>query len=106
MDGVVTAVSRSGEYTFSKPNEESITLLKGLGVEGDAHAGKPVRHRSKMAKDPTQPNLTKMHLIHGELNDALAEQGFEVSPGQMGENVTTRGGGLAESVGWISSSHR
>jgi len=66
-------------------------LLKGLGVESDAHAGKKVKHRSRVAKDPNQPNLRQVHLIHSELFEELSEKGFQVSPGQMGENITTRG---------------
>jgi MOSC domain-containing protein YiiM len=91
MHGVVTAVSRSATHTFSKPNAESIRLLTGLGVDGDAHMGETVKHRSRVARDPTQPNLRQVHLIHGELHDELRELGFELSAGQMGENVTTRG---------------
>jgi MOSC domain-containing protein YiiM len=87
----VTAVSRSGAHTFSKPNQDYIRLLAGLGVEGDAHLGETVRHRSRVACDPTQPNLRQVHLIHAELHDELRAAGFSVSAGQMGENVTTRG---------------
>jgi MOSC domain-containing protein YiiM len=91
MSGVVTAVSRSATHTFSKPREESIVLLAGLGVEGDAHAGVTVKHRSRVARDPTQPNLRQVHLIHAELHDELRAAGFTVHAGEMGENVTTRG---------------
>jgi MOSC domain-containing protein YiiM len=91
MTGMVTAVSRSGTHTMSKPNEESIRLVEGLGVEGDAHLGVTVKHRSRVAKDPTVPNLRQVHLIHAELIDELRAQGFEMAPGKMGENVTTRG---------------
>jgi MOSC domain-containing protein YiiM len=91
MDGVVTAVSRSATHTFSKPNQNSIRLLTGLGVEGDAHLGETVRHSSRVASDPTQPNLRQVHLIHTELQEELRASGFTVSAGQMGENVTTRG---------------
>ncbi|MFD7341181.1 MOSC domain-containing protein [Streptomyces violascens] len=89
--GTVTAVSSNGEYSFTKPNRDSITLLPGLGVEGDVHAGVTVKHRSRVAQDPTQPNLRQVHLIHGELFAEVAGQGFEVAPGQLGENVTTEG---------------
>ncbi len=89
--GVVTAVSVSGGHTFSKPNVEGIKLLTGLGVEGDAHCGVTVKHRSRVKQDPTQPNLRQVHLIHSELHDELRTQGFDVSGGQMGENITTRG---------------
>ena len=91
MGGVVTAVSRSPEYTFTKPNLDSIRLLTGLGIEGDMHSGKTVKHRSRVAKDPNQPNLRQVHLIHAELHDELRAAGFDVLAGQMGENVTTRG---------------
>lgn len=91
MDGVVTAVSRSATHTFGKRKEGGIRLLKGLGVEGDAHAGETVKHRSRVAADPSQPNLRQVHLIHAELHDELRAAGFDVSAGQMGENVTTRG---------------
>jgi MOSC domain-containing protein YiiM len=84
-------VSRSAEYTFSKPNSESITLLAGLGVEGDVHQGVTVKHRSRVRRDPSQPNLRQVHLIHAELHDELRAAGFEVEPGQIGENLTTRG---------------
>ncbi|MEM7663288.1 MAG: MOSC domain-containing protein [Pseudomonadota bacterium] len=90
-EGKVIAVALSGGHTFSKPTCEQITLIEGLGVEGDAHAGKLVKHRSRVKADPTQPNLRQVHLIHGELHDELVEQGFDVGPGVMGENVTTRG---------------
>jgi MOSC domain-containing protein YiiM len=66
-------------------------LVAGLGVEGDAHLGRTVQHRSRVARDPTQPNLRQVHLIHGELHDELRALGFEVGPGDLGENVTTRG---------------
>ncbi len=91
MDGVVTAVSVSATHTMTKPNQQRIRLLAGLGVEGDAHMGETVKHRSRVARDPTQPNLRQVHLIHSELHDELRTAGFELSPGQMGENVTTRG---------------
>jgi len=91
MDASVLAVSRSPTHSFSKPNVESIRLVAGLGVEGDAHAGETVRHRSRVAVDPTQPNLRQVHLIHAELFGELAAKGYSVAPGEMGENVTTRG---------------
>lgn len=91
MSGVVAAVSRSPGYTFSKPTQESICLLAGFGVEGDTHMGETVRHRSRVARDPSRPNLRQVHLIHSELFDQLRALGFDLSPGQVGENVTTRG---------------
>lgn len=91
MDGVVVAVSRSETHKFSKLNQASIQLLTGLGVEGDSHLGKTVKHLSRVAVDPTQPNLRQVHLIHAELHEELQAAGFIVSAGQMGENITTRG---------------
>jgi len=89
--GAVLAVSSSTTHTFHKQNHERIRLLTGLGVEGDAHLGKTVQHRSRVAIDPTQPNLRQVHLIHAELLEELRILGFTVSAGQMGENITTRG---------------
>lgn len=89
--GEVLGVSRKAEHGIAKANTEFIRLIAGEGVEGDAHRGATVKHRSRAAKDPHQPNLRQVHLIHAELFDELAEQGFAVAPGDMGENVTTRG---------------
>ncbi|HEV3486225.1 MAG TPA: MOSC domain-containing protein [Vicinamibacterales bacterium] len=94
--GVVIAVSRSRGHTFSKATQPRIRLVAGLGVESDAHQGVTVKHRSRVARDPTQPNLRQVHLIHSELHDELAAKGFDVIAGQMGENVTTRGVPLLE----------
>ncbi len=87
----VKAVGRSAAHAFSKANERSIRLVPGLGVEGDAHLGERVQHRSRVKRDPTQPNLRQVHLIHEELFDELRAAGFAVSAGEMGENVTTCG---------------
>ena len=91
MTGVVTAVSRSPTHSLTKPKTDKIRLLTGLGVEGDAHQGETVKHRSRVARDPTVPNLRQVHLIHAELFDELRDAGFDVRPGLMGENITTRG---------------
>ena len=90
MHGVVAAVSRSA-HTFGKRNVASIWLVTGLGVEGDAHLGKTVKHRSRVAHDPSQPNLRQIHLLHAELFDELRAAGFEITAGQIGENITTAG---------------
>ena len=87
----VIAVSRSSGHTFSKVPQPSIRLVAGLGVESDAHQGVTVKHRSRVRRDPTQPNLRQVHLIHAELHDELRMAGFNVSAGEMGENITTRG---------------
>jgi len=89
--GIVAAVSRSPTHSLSKPKVDSVRLIMGLGVEGDAHQGVTVKHRSRVAKDPTTPNLRQVHLIHAELFEELRARGFTVSPGVMGENVTTTG---------------
>jgi MOSC domain-containing protein YiiM len=91
MHGVVEAVQRSHSHTMSKAGVPSIRLIAGLGVEGDAHMGETVKHRSRVAGDPSQPNLRQVHLIHAELHDELARQGFAVTAGRMGENIATRG---------------
>ncbi|GCE16012.1 MOSC domain-containing protein [Tengunoibacter tsumagoiensis] len=91
MSGIVVAVSCNPKHTFTKPNLERIRLLAGLGVEGDAHLGETVKHRSRVARDPSQPNLRQVHLIHAELHDELRAFNFNIVPGQMGENITTRG---------------
>ena len=88
---IVKSVSKSSSHTFSKFNCEKIVLLKGLGVEGDAHMGKTVKHRSRVSKDPNQPNLRQVHLIHSELFEELKEKGFTVQDGEIGENITTKG---------------
>ena len=96
MPPTIVAVSRSNSHSFSKQNQSSIRLIEGLGVADDAHRGVTVQHLSRIARDPTQPNLRQVHLIHAELHDELAAAGFDVLPGELGENVTTRGIALLE----------
>lgn len=91
MIGVVVAVSCNETHSFTKPTRDLIRLRTGLGVEGDAHCGATVQHRSRVARDPSQPNLRQVHLIHAELFDELRAAGFDIAPGQIGENVTTQG---------------
>ena len=91
MGGIVEAVQKSASHTLIKPGQQSIRLLVGLGVEGDAHMGVTVKHRSRVARDPSQPNVRQVHLIHAELHDELRTRGFTVGAGEMGENITTRG---------------
>ena len=91
LQGTVRAVSRDDTHHFSKVVQPAIRLLAGLGVENDAHLGVTVQHRSRVAADPSQPNLRQVHLIHAELFDELAAQGFSVGAGQLGENIATRG---------------
>jgi MOSC domain-containing protein YiiM len=91
MPAIVTAVSHSKNHTFSKPNVPMIRLIAGLGVEGDTHMGKKVKHRHHVRKDPDAPNLRQVHLIPEELLGELRAGGFGVWPGAIGENVTTRG---------------
>ncbi len=87
----VTAVSSSAGHGVGKQPRESIRLVTGLGVQGDAHLGTTVQHLSRVRRDPKQPNLRQVHLIQAELHEELARSGYAVAPGQMGENVTTRG---------------
>ena len=87
----ILALHRSVVHEFSKQTENELRLIAGLGVEGDVHAGETVKHRSRVARDPSQPNLRQVHLIHAELFDELRNQGFDITPGLLGENVTTRG---------------
>lgn len=87
----ILALARNEDYGFSKSSRDSLRLLTGLGVEGDIHSGETVKHRSRVAIDPTQPNLRQVHLIQSELFTELREKGFEVEPGALGENIATRG---------------
>jgi len=91
LPGHVVAVSSDDAHRFSTPTRESITLIAGIGVEGDAHAGATVQHLSRIRRDPTTPNLRQVHLIHAELFDDVAARGHEVTPGELGENITTAG---------------
>jgi len=88
---LVEAVHSSATHALGKDTQPGIRLLRGLGVEGDAHLGVTVQHRSRVARDASQLNLRQVHLIHGELHDELRAAGFDVRPGELGENVTTRG---------------
>ena len=90
MGSVLSVSARSGHH-FSKPPALSIRLLTGLGVDGDAHMGETIKHRSRVRRDPTQPNLRQVHLIHAELFSELRGKGFVVQPADLGENVTTSG---------------
>ena len=92
----VVSVNRSPTHSFSKQPQQSIRLIAGVGVEGDSHAGATVKHRSRVRADASQPNLRQVHLIHAELHDELAQSGFTVDAGDMGENITTRGLALLE----------
>nr|WP_297426668.1 MOSC domain-containing protein [uncultured Actinotalea sp.] len=87
----VVAVASDDAHRFSKVLREEIVLVEGWGVEGDAHAGTTVKHRSRVARDPDEPNLRQVHLLHAELFDEVADDGYVVVPGAMGENVTTLG---------------
>ena len=91
LGGVITAVSAKPEHGVRKRNQPSIRILAGLGVEGDAHCGSTVKHRSRVRQNPDQPNLRQVHLLQSELHDELGATGMSVGPGEMGENVTTRG---------------
>lgn len=87
----VIAVARSADHEFSKQLLNSIDLIKGEGVDGDCHRGVTVKHRSRVAVDPAQPNLRQVHLMQAELFDELSAYGYTIKPGELGENITTRG---------------
>ncbi|MDY0911029.1 MOSC domain-containing protein [Microbacterium sp. CFBP9034] len=89
--GQIVAVARDDGHRFSKPTRTSITLVAGYGVEGDAHAGATVKHRSRVQRDAAAPNLRQVHLLHSELFDEMAARGHGIAPGAMGENITTVG---------------
>ena len=89
--GIVVAVCRSPSHDFSKPVEDAIELVEGLGVKGDSHFGATVQHVVRVREDPTKPNLRQVHLMHSELFEELKAGGFTVAPGEIGENITTRG---------------
>jgi len=91
MPGSVVSVSRDDRHRFSKPVVDSITLVEGWGVEGDVHAGPTTQHRYLLKKEPGRANLTQVHLMQSELFSELGDRGFEVGPGNLGENVTTTG---------------
>lgn len=91
MQPTIIALASDPQHRFSKAAQPTLELVAGEGIAGDAHAGKLVQHLSRQARDPSSPNLRQVHLIHAELFDELAEQGFDIAPGQMGENVTTCG---------------
>lgn len=91
MGRSVVAVSADSQHRFSKPNLGSIRVIAGFGIEGDSHAGATIQHLGPMRRDPTQPNLRQVHLIHSELHDELRELGYDVKPGELGENITTHG---------------
>lgn len=91
LSAQVVAVHAKADHAFSKDTRPWIDLIEGRGVDGDAHAGATVRHRSRVAKDPTQPNLRQVHLLQHEVLLELAQRGLPVEPGQMGENITTSG---------------
>ena len=99
----VFGLAKSVAHTFSKVSCDHLTLVEGLGVEHDAHAGVTVQHLSRIKQDPGQPNLRQVHLIHGELLDELAEHGYVLAPGALGENVTTRVSPSVRSVGAIGA---
>ncbi|MGA0570766.1 MOSC domain-containing protein [Variovorax sp. VNK109] len=87
----VVGLHLSGTHSFSKQAQKKLSLIEGIGIEGDAHAGVTVKHRSRVARNPNQPNLRQVHLMHAELFDELAGKGFAVKPGDLGENITTQG---------------
>lgn len=112
----VIAVCRDGLHRFSKAPVDRITLIEGLGVEGDAHAGTRVQHRSRVRRNPDQPNLRQVHLLHRELFDDARDQGYVLAPGDLGENILTEGldilslpeggGDVGGPAGWLGQRGR
>ena len=91
LSGRVVAVAQDAAHRFSKPTVDEIRIIAGLGVEGDSHAGVTVKHRSRVLRNPDTPNVRQVHLMHQELLDEVADYGYTVHPGELGENITTRG---------------
>lgn len=103
MSGIVTTVSAGPAHGVDKPNQESIELIAGRGIAGDAHSGEKIKHRARVKRDATQPNLRQVHLIDASLHEQLRDEGFAVEAGQMGENVTVRG---IEQLIWLPARTR
>ena len=91
MSARVLALSLSPTHTFSKSPQQRLKLVAEHGVEGDAHFGVTVKHRSRVAKNPDAPNLRQVHLIHQEMLDRVASSGLDLKPGDIGENILTAG---------------
>lgn len=99
MSVLATHLLPGSKRTFSKESQDSITLLKGLGVEGDLHCGKEDQHEYNRRQDTKKAgkirdNLRQVHLIQNELYDGAEFHGLDgqrVKPGQLGENITTVG---------------
>ncbi|MED5579631.1 MAG: MOSC domain-containing protein [Nitrospinota bacterium] len=95
-NGLVVGVFRKKDHSFSKDAQKELSLVEGKGVEGDAHFGETVKHRSRVAENPNQPNLRQVHLLPMELLEELEREGYSVNPGELGENITTKGVDLIE----------
>jgi len=87
----VEAVHLSDSHSFSKRAVSEVELIAGLGIQGDTHQGTSVQHRSRIAIDPSRPNLRQVHLLGSELFQDVAKRGYTVGPGDLGENITTIG---------------
>ena len=90
-EAVVAGLAKDGQHRFSKVPQEQVVLVEGHGVEDDAHAGTTVQHRSRVAADPSQPNLRQVHLLAAEFLDDARQHGYDVGTGDLGENVLTSG---------------
>jgi len=91
LDGRVVGLARDGRNGFSKSAMDTICLIQGQGVEGDAHSGPFVRHRYLARRQPRLPNLRQVHLIPSELFEALRNAGYDLHPGDLGDNIATAG---------------
>ena len=61
MSAEVVAVCCDVGNNFTKPLRNSITLIEGIGVEGDAHSGATVQHLYLQKKDAAASNLRQVH---------------------------------------------
>jgi len=82
----VLSVSMSSSHGFSKRPTDYIYLLSGCGVQGDVHCSGAASSNNKR----------QVHLIASELLTELARKdskgrAYIISPGALGENITTKG---------------
>jgi MOSC domain-containing protein YiiM len=86
VSGRLVSVNVNSSKEFRKLPRTSGKLIEDFGLEGDRHAGRPLRQVS---------------ILNAETVDELAQAGMPVEPGVLGENITLEGlpvMGLAEGV--------
>jgi MOSC domain-containing protein YiiM len=74
--GTILSVNISDKKGEKKHNIGSCLLIKGLGMESDAHAGMEIRQVSLLAKESIQK---------------IWDKGLDVQYGDFAENFTTEG---------------